>query len=120
MIDVSDGLAADVHHLCEESRCGAVLRAEAIPIAADAHRLNDERSPLEHALSDGEDFELVFAVTEEDGRRLMESSPVAGVPLSHIGEFVDQGFWLETQGRRRAARTHRLQAPIQLMFSRNP
>src|SRR5581483_9494505 len=33
MIDISDGLAADVHHLCEESRCGAVLRAEAVPIS---------------------------------------------------------------------------------------
>src|SRR5437773_2042890 len=39
MIDVSDGLAADVHHLCEESRCGAVLRAEAIPLTPEAHHL---------------------------------------------------------------------------------
>ncbi len=36
MIDVSDGLAADVFHLCEESGCGVVLRAEAIPIAEAA------------------------------------------------------------------------------------
>src|SRR6266849_9999783 len=47
MIDISDGLAADVHHLCEESRCGAVLRAEAIPIAAEARAMNNGRSPLE-------------------------------------------------------------------------
>jgi thiamine-monophosphate kinase len=33
MIDVSDGLAADVNHLCEESRCGAVLRAESVPVS---------------------------------------------------------------------------------------
>ena len=36
MIDLSDGLAADLHHVCEESRCGAVLFADAIPITAAA------------------------------------------------------------------------------------
>src|SRR5438093_503561 len=54
MIDISDGLAADVRHLCDESRCGAVLWAERIPISDDARRMNDARSPLEHALGDGE------------------------------------------------------------------
>src|SRR5262245_1695691 len=43
MIDVSDGLAADVNHLCEESHCGAVLHAERIPIAAEARALQDGR-----------------------------------------------------------------------------
>src|ERR1700733_7344426 len=46
MIDVSDGLAADVFHLCEESGCGAVLRAEAIPLTPEAHRMNDTIAPL--------------------------------------------------------------------------
>src|SRR5262249_32645732 len=59
MIDVSDGLAADVAHVCAESRCGAVLRADAIPVSADARRMADAGAPLEHALGDGEDFELV-------------------------------------------------------------
>src|SRR5260370_30245449 len=54
MIDVSDGLAADVQHLCEESRCGAVLWAERIPISPAAQGMTDERSALEHALVDGE------------------------------------------------------------------
>src|SRR5262249_6083838 len=51
MIDVSDGLAGDVFHICEESRCGAVLRAEAIPISDAARTMGDGQSPLEHALS---------------------------------------------------------------------
>src|SRR5262249_23631477 len=67
MIDISDGLAADVHHICEESRCGAILFAEAIPISPEAAKLQDGRPPLEHALSDGEDFELAFAVSPDDG-----------------------------------------------------
>jgi thiamine-monophosphate kinase len=101
MIDVSDGLAADVNHLCEESRCGAVLRAEAIPIAAAAQTMNDGRSALEHALGDGEDFELVFAVSPDEGRALLEAQPVPGVTLACIGECVAQGLWLEEGGTRR-------------------
>jgi thiamine-monophosphate kinase len=101
MIDVSDGLAADVWHICEESRCGAVLRAETIPLTDAARRMNDGRSPLEHALGDGEDFELVFAVSADEGRRLLAGQPVPGVTLAHVGECVEQGLWLEEQGRRR-------------------
>src|SRR5436190_16149315 len=75
MIDISDGLAADVHHLCEESHCGAVLRAEAIPISDAARTIQDGRPPLEHALSDGEDFELVFALPPAQAQRLLQSQP---------------------------------------------
>jgi thiamine-monophosphate kinase len=100
MIDVSDGLAADVNHLCEESRCGAVLRAEAIPIAEAARALNDGRPPLEHALGDGEDFELVFAVAPADGGGLVRTQPVPGLTLHHVGECVESGLWLEEGGRR--------------------
>jgi thiamine-monophosphate kinase len=102
MIDISDGLSADVNHLCEESRCGAVLRAGDIPVHDDAHRLHDSLPALEHALADGEDFELAFAVSPEDGRRLLQSQPVRGIHLSHIGECVEQGLWLEENGQRRA------------------
>ena len=41
-IDVSDGLSLDLAHILEESRCGAVLRADAVPIADDARRLADK------------------------------------------------------------------------------
>jgi thiamine-monophosphate kinase len=101
MIDVSDGLAGDVQHLCQESRCGAVLWAEKVPIAAAAKQLHDERSPLEHALGDGEDFELVFATSPADAQRLIEKQPLADLPLTAIGEMVDEGLWLQESGRRR-------------------
>lgn len=101
MIDISDGLAADVNHLCAESRCGAVLSAEAIPITAAAQGMNDGRSPLDHALSDGEDFELVFALAPEQAQRLLAAQPVSGITLVHIGACVEQGLWLEENGQRR-------------------
>jgi thiamine-monophosphate kinase len=102
MIDISDGLAADVNHLCEESGCGAVLFADAIPISDAAKQMNDGRSALDHALGDGEDFELVFAVAAEDGRRLVETQPAVGVTLTRIGECVaEKGLGLEQHGQLR-------------------
>jgi len=102
MIDVSDGLARDLHHICAESRCGAVLFAEAIPITDAARQLaaRDGRSPLEHALADGEDFELVFTVAPIEGERLLREQPVAGISVCRIGEIVADGYWLERAGKR--------------------
>ncbi len=98
MIDLSDGLAADLSHLCEESGCGAVLREQAIPIDEAARRINDGRSLLEHALGDGEDFELLFAVSPEHGAELLRTQPLRdmGVELARIGECVPSGLWLES------------------------
>jgi thiamine-monophosphate kinase len=101
MIDVSDGLAADVWHLCTESGIGAVLRADAIPVADAARQMADGGSPLEHALGDGEDFELIFAVSPAEGQCLVETQPVPGITLAAVGECVESGLWLESGGERR-------------------
>jgi thiamine-monophosphate kinase len=65
MIDITDGLALDLHRLCEASGLGAELDESAVQavISDDAKALAAEgdRTPLDHALSDGEDFELLIA-----------------------------------------------------------
>jgi thiamine-monophosphate kinase len=86
-IDVSDGLSRDLAHICEESKVGAILNVDSIPIAPAAYQMNDDRTPLKHALGDGEDFELVLAVPPESARELIESQPI-GVQLTDIGEFT--------------------------------
>ena len=86
-IDVSDGLARDLAHICEESHVGAIVDTDRVPISPAAYQMNDGRSPLEHSLGDGEDFELVLAVPPEVARDLIESQPI-GVPLTEIGEFT--------------------------------
>ena len=61
MIDLSDGLSRDLRHICRESGVGAVIDTIAIPVHEDAIELRrDGHSPLEHALHDGEDYELLF------------------------------------------------------------
>jgi thiamine-monophosphate kinase len=100
MIDVSDGLTADLGHILEESRCGAVVFADAVPVHPDAIELSRRtgKRPLEHALGDGEDFELVFTVSAADGEKLLRERPVPG--LAKIGECVESGLWLEEGGVR--------------------
>jgi thiamine-monophosphate kinase len=101
MIDISDGLSADVFHLCEESGCGAVLFAANLPISDAARQLADGKTPLEHALGDGEDFELAFAVDADDGRRLLETQPIPGVTLVRVGVFIEEmGLFVANDGER--------------------
>jgi len=87
MIDVSDGLAADLHHILDESRVGAMLFADRIPISAAALGTDDGRTSLDHALSDGEDFELIFTVSAETAQALLVTRPF-DTPLTHIG-FIE-------------------------------
>jgi thiamine-monophosphate kinase len=87
MLDVSDGLVADIYHILEESGVGVILNSDHIPISQVASQCDDQRSPLQHALGDGEDFELLFTVSPEDGERLLLHSPV-DVELSRIGTIT--------------------------------
>jgi len=101
MLDVSDGLAADLSHILTESLCVAVLDASAVPLAPAAFERAKQtgRTPLDHALGDGEDFELVFTVSPADGAKLLQSPPIPG--LVKIGECVESGLWLTTSTGRR-------------------
>src|SRR5262245_41869847 len=102
MIDISDGLAKDLHHICEESRCGALLYANRIPVTDAARQLGarDGRTVEDHALSDGEDFELVFTVAPADGDRWLREQPGAGIAVCRIGEILEDGYSIERAGKR--------------------
>ncbi len=104
-IDASDGLSIDLARLAGESGCGAVLDLGAVPVAGDARRLAeklaDGSTPLDHALGDGEDFELILAVPPDAADRMLAEQPLA-VPLTVIGEFVaERGLWQIGAGGRR-------------------
>jgi len=89
MIDISDGLARDLHHILEESGVGARLRADHIPISDDARRAAaaSGRAPLQHALADGEDYELLFTADDDASARLLAEQPLP-VPVTRIGTIT--------------------------------
>lgn len=62
MMDISDGLATDLSHICKASSVGADLIAEAIPVSTRVDPHLDPQTRLCHALTDGEDFELLFTL----------------------------------------------------------
>lgn len=98
-IDVSDGLSLDAARLADASGFGVALDLDRIPISPDAERAaaadSTGRSPLDRALSDGEDFELLLAVAPQEGATfLAERSDILGAPIRKIGEFVaERGLW---------------------------
>jgi thiamine-monophosphate kinase len=100
MIDLSDGLSRDLGHICRESNVGAMLFAEKIPVHADVAALPaNPRSPLEHALHDGEDYELLYVANqtlpaELAGIWIGETTAEPGMRLRIGGKDVP----LETRG----------------------
>ena len=107
MIDVSDGLSSDLRHLLNASGVGAELLADAIPISRAARVRARGRGqavpapadgiavkaaakpPLLAALTDGEDFELLFTVASKDAVPLLDGfkSAFPKVPLTCIGKI---------------------------------
>ncbi|MBA4018252.1 MAG: thiamine-monophosphate kinase [Pirellula sp.] len=100
-MDISDGLLLDLSRLCAESGCGAELELSAIPIAAAAYQLAelqaDSCSALDHAVADGEDFELLLALAANDAANAERDQPLLaehGVRLTPIGRFISEaGIW---------------------------
>jgi len=89
MIDISDGLVQDLSHILKTSKVGAVLDLDEIPVSADAKKMSkgNRSKSLERALSDGEDFELLFTVPPRK-KIMLESAwrkRFPKVPLSWIG-----------------------------------
>ena len=97
MMDISDGLARDLHQICKASKCGAVIHAPSVPISHAAHNLSIDsgKTPLEHALGDGEDFELLIAMPGFRAQSLLEVQPIEGIQLHKIGHFVPEGVWID-------------------------
>lgn len=84
MIDVSDGLAADLGHLLDASGVGAIVDAASIPIHPDVALSPNQQTPLQRALGDGEDFELIFTLSPADSE-LLPRAWCDFTPVTRIG-----------------------------------
>ena len=92
MMDLTDGLGKDLSVFCPV-KCAAEINLDAIPIARSAHKIVilSKRKALEHAMCDGEDYELLFSISGNSNRSKFESRWAAAFPdlcLTNIGVFV--------------------------------
>ncbi|MEZ4936201.1 MAG: thiamine-phosphate kinase [Crocinitomicaceae bacterium] len=96
MIDISDGLASELLHICQASNVGAAIYDEKIPIDPDTYHtaVDFNLDPYTSALNGGEDYELLFTIKQEDYDK------VKGNPhLSVIGHITDanNGVYMMTK-----------------------
>ena len=97
MIDISDGLASEVFHICKASNVGAIVEEAGIPIREEAQlqALEFNLDPVTTALSGGEDYELLFTIDPKDTEK------IRFLPDIYIaGEIVprEDGAKLHTKG----------------------
>jgi thiamine-monophosphate kinase len=96
MIDLSDGLAGDLRHLLQASHVGAELLTEAIPVSpaakSAARRAHGATAALTAALTDGEDFELLFTVAPADAVPLLDQWKTAfpELRLGCVGKITSE------------------------------
>jgi len=88
-LDVSDGLVADVGHICETSKVGARIRRSAIPLS-DAARAAVAHDPKwwTNILGGGDDYEIAFTAPPIHARKLAALAAQRGIALTRIGEIV--------------------------------
>ncbi len=91
MIDLSDGLASDVRHLCRESGVSATIRQDQIPVDPVASAIGQHlgKKPFAMAIEGGEDFELLFTSSARPADILAMFS--GGIPVTEVGEVGEQG-----------------------------
>jgi thiamine-monophosphate kinase len=97
MIDVSDGLSSEILHICKQSATGCVLYEEKIPIAEEAKMaaFKFNLDPTACALSGGEDYELLFTVSQDDYDKISASPDIS--VIGYISD-TEAGAHILTKG----------------------
>lgn len=87
-LDISDGLVADLQHICEASDLGAVVDVENIPLSPALQTLADRQQAYQWALSGGDDYELCFTVAPEKMPEIAMLVAQGQLQVTVIGEMV--------------------------------
>lgn len=88
MMDISDGLVADLGHICDVSRVGAVVEAARVPLSPAAQAaIAAEPKLLTAALAVGDDYELLLTASPGSEAAILQASQAAGVLVTRIGRI---------------------------------
>jgi thiamine-monophosphate kinase len=87
-VDVSDGLLADLGHICRASGCGATIDVERVPLSAELLSLFPPQDALSHALGGGDDYELCFTAPPSRAEAIETALESCGTPVRRIGQLV--------------------------------
>lgn len=87
-IDVSDGLLADLGHICKASGCGATIDVERVPLSAELLSMFPPQEALAHALGGGDDYELCFTAPPSRAEEIEAALEAAATPLRRIGQLA--------------------------------
>ena len=87
-IDVSDGLISDLRHILEASGCGANIHVDRLPLSRALTSAVDNDKAIEYALSAGDDYELIYTVSEEQRGSLETSLASTNVKATCIGQLT--------------------------------
>lgn len=85
-LDISDGVVADIGHLCKQSAVDAQLQLEALPLSAPVRECWGADAG-QRAIGAGDDYELCMAVSPQDIEEMQSIARSLAVPVSVIGEF---------------------------------
>lgn len=89
-IDISDGLVADLNHICEASGCGAAIDVEHIPLSAELLALFPPQAAQAYALTGGDDYELCFTASPAQAEAIEEVLEPLGSGARRIGCLVEE------------------------------
>lgn len=100
-IDVSDGLAGDVRHICERSQVGVDIEADALPISSALRKYAgmNKLDPIDVALEGGEDYELLFTAPPRHRKTVEQLGRQIGCPVSCIGMITPSSNGLRIKNR---------------------
>jgi thiamine-monophosphate kinase len=88
-MDISDGVLADLRHLCRASGCGAEVHQHMLPLSSGAvHAVTHVPEDWEHVWTGGDDYELLFTAASKNEAKILKAAQKLGVPVTKIGKIT--------------------------------